>query len=199
MNHSKHPWDHLNWHRQRIDERTPETDQPLVCWLGALHLKILSGVLAGGPGHALEVMIPGGRHIFLGKEKLIYYAALAIQNELALRPGVPARPSLDRYSHHIWLGLLPSNDCCDIAPAALSKVVVEQTEQWRVALAMGRGKRFAGCFARSANGTLRFSTDDRDYYEHRDELHLWKFAPLTAGGSGGVVPGWADNERQSHG
>jgi hypothetical protein len=78
----------------------------------------------------------------------------------SMRGGVPSAQLLLRYSHNLWAAKGPD----------MPTVIL-------------------GRFVRSNAGTLRFSSDLRDYYEHRDELSRWEFAPLSASHNG-VIRGW---------
>ncbi len=90
------------------------------------------------------------------------YAWAAAVHTLATRwllNGVPQIGALERYAFHLWIGRGP-----------------------KTPMLIGR-------FVRSPAGTLRYATDLRDFYEHLDELHLWRFAPLSRE-HGGIVPRW---------
>lgn len=120
--------------------------------------------------HGVTVILPGGQRIYCGSrrplEEARKHAYRSAVNALAsrwLRRGVPPAEILARYIAHIWAARGPN------LPVLL------------------------GRWVRSVNRTLRFSTDLRDFYEHRDELHLWEFAPLSAA-SGGIVKEWHQME-----
>lgn len=84
-----------------------------------------------------------------------------------LRPGVPGPDELDRYGYNQWMGRPP-----ELAAELL------------------------GRFVRSPNGTLRFETDRRPFYEHRDELRAWGFAPVDTAGKT-IDKWWEPTEAQA--
>lgn len=120
--------------------------------------------------HGVTVIMPDLKRIYCGQrrplEEARKHAYRSAVNALAsrwLRRGVPGGMSLALYGHHIWAARGPE------LPVLL------------------------GRWVRSTNQTLRFSTDLREFYEIRDELHLWEFAPLSAS-SGGIVRNWHLNQ-----
>lgn len=113
-------------------------------------------------------LVRGERRIDWGAQRGLAnakrYAWAAAVHTIATRwllDGVPTRAALERYAFNLWIGRGP-----------------------RTPMLIGR-------FVRSPAGTLRYSTDLRDFYEHLDELALWRFAPLSSE-HGGIVPRWSE-------
>lgn len=123
--------------------------------------------------HGVTVILPPGVRLYCGQRRPLEdarrHAYRAAVNAIAsrwMRRGVPAQEAIARYGHHIWAGRGPD------LPVLL------------------------GRWLRSAAGTLRFTSDLRDFYEVRDELQLWDFAPLAAS-SGGIIKDWHAPQRDS--
>lgn len=152
-------WKRVSWRLKIPGDKT----MPLCAIIDGIEVELLPAL--DHSSHTITLVHRGVRFDW-GSIRVLAWAKQrayeAVQHTLAwehLHKGVPAPTELVRYSHNIWVAHGPNT-----------------------VIMLGR-------WVRSDAGTLRFSTDNRDFYEHRDELARWEFAPLSAE-HGGVIRGW---------
>lgn len=156
-------WKAVSWRPKIPDDKT----MPLVALIDGVAAELLPAL--DHSYHSITLILRGSRiswgtgRPLADAKRRAYEGVKHVLAWEAVRVGVPAPQKLARYSHNLWVARGP-----------------------QTIIMIGR-------FVRSAAGTLRFSTDARDFYEHRDELFKWEFAPLSAD-HGGVIHGWAEND-----